>query len=164
MSFDSLQPTLISRNRYTISALTDRIKKILATTKLNIEEYINYIEKHKKNRDPNKYYFDYYQELDFSIDTEDPKSIERNIYDDRLYYYKAHHYLKLGVFLKKDAPVFKVNIDHLPCEIICELSQLDQKERRFVLKQAVARIFEDINLDLYHDSISAHLEVILVKC
>ena len=163
MSFNSIQPTLFSRNRYTKSALTDRIKKILATTKLNIGEYINNIEKHKKNRDPKKYYFDYHQELDFSIDTEDPKNIESKIYDDRLYYYKAHQYLKLGLFLKKDVPVFKVNIDHLPSEIIYELSQLDQKERMFVLKQAISRIFEDTNFDLYHDSVSANLEVILVK-
>jgi hypothetical protein len=163
VSFASLQPTLISRNRYTKSALTDRIKKTLATTKLNIEEYINNIEKHKNNRDPNKYYFDYYQELDFSIDTEDPKSIERKIYDDRLYYYKAHHYLKLGLFLKKDAPIFKVNIDHMPSEIIYELSQLDSEDRRIFLKQAVSRIFEDVNFDVYHDSISANMKVILVK-
>ena len=74
MSFNSVQPNLISRNRYTKSALIDRIKKTLATTKINTEEYIKNIENHKKNRDPNKYYFDYYQELDFSIDTEDPKS------------------------------------------------------------------------------------------
>jgi len=38
---------------------------------------------------------------------------------------------------------------------------LDEKDKKFVLKQAVGRIFEDINFDLYHDSISANLEVIL---
>ena len=162
MSFNIVHPNLISRNRYTKSALTERIKKTLGTTKLNIEEYINNIEKHKKNRDPKKYYFDYHQELDFSIDTEDPKSIQSKIYDDRLYYYKAYHYLKLGVFLKKDAPVFKVNIDHIPSEIIYELSQLDYEDRRIVLKQAVSRIFEDVNFELYHDSISVNLRVILV--
>jgi hypothetical protein len=163
MSFNSVQPNLISRNRYTRSALTDRIKKILATTKLNIKEYINNIERHKKNRDPNKYYYDYDQELDFSIDTEDPKSIKRKIYDDRLYYYKAYQYLKLGLFVKKDAPVFKVNIDHLPSEIIYELSTLDPIDRKYILKQAISRIFEDINFDLYHDSVSANLEIVLVK-
>lgn len=80
MSFNSAQPNLISRNRYTRSALTDRIKKILSTTKLNIEEYLNNTENNKKNRNPNKYYFDYYQELDFSIDTKDPRNIESKIY------------------------------------------------------------------------------------
>jgi len=43
------------------------------------------------------------------------------------------------------------------------LSQLDEKDRRFVLKQAVGRIFEDINFNLYHDSISTNLEIVLVK-
>ncbi|HSF50169.1 MAG TPA: hypothetical protein VLA74_05340, partial [Nitrososphaeraceae archaeon] len=121
------------------------------------------IEEHKKSRDRNKYYYDYDLELDFSIDTNDPKSIKSKIYDDRLYYYKAHQFLKLGLFLKKDAPVFKVNIDHLPSEIIYDLSQLDQRARNYVLKQAVSRIFENINFDLYHHSVSANLEVILVK-
>ena len=163
MSFNSLQINFDIQNRYTIPALTDRLKKILATIILVIGEYLTNIEEHKKDRDPNKYYYDYDQELDFSIDTNDPKSIESKIYDDRLYYYKAHHYQKLGLFLKKDAPFFKVNIDHLPSEIIYELSQLDQRARNYVLKQAVSRIFEDINFDLYHDSVSANLEVILVR-
>ena len=163
MSFNSLQINFDIQNRYTIPALTDRLKKILATIILVIGEYLTNIEEHKKNRDPNKYYYDYDQELDFSIDTNDPKSIESKIYDDRLYYYKAHHYQKLGLFLKKDAPFFKVNIDHLPSEIIYELSQLDQRARNYVLKQVVSRIFEDINFDLYHDSVSANLEVILVR-
>lgn len=163
MSFTYRQSNLVAQNRYTISALTDRIKKILATTKLNAEEYIENIEKHKKNKDPNKYYYDYGLDLDLSIDAKDPESIENKIYDYRLYYYKAHNYLKLGLFLKKDAPPFKVNINHLSPEIIYELSQLEQRDRRFVLKQAVGCIFEDINFDIYHDSVSANLEVIFVK-
>ena len=48
-------------------------------------------------------------------------------------------------------------------EMIYELNQLDENDRKFVLKQAVGRIFEDINFDLYHNSISANLEVVLVK-
>ena len=65
--------------------------------------------------------------------------------------------------MKNDAPAFKVNIDHLPSEIIYELSQIDHKARKYVLKQAMARIFEEINFDLYHDSVSANLKVILVR-
>ena len=163
MSFNSFQSGLVIQNRYTRSALTDRIKKILATIILIIGEYLTNIEEHKKNRDPNKYYYDYDQELDFSINTNDPKSIESKIYDDRLYYYKAHHYQKLGLFLKKDAPFFKVNIHHLPSEIIYELSQLDQRNEKLCLKTSCFSIFEDINFDLYHDSVSANLEVILVR-
>jgi hypothetical protein len=47
--------------------------------------------------------------------------------------------------------------------MIYELSRLDEKDKKFVLKQAVSRIFEDININLYHDSISANLEVVLVN-
>ena len=97
-------------------------------------------------------------ELDFS---NNPK-IQFDI-DDRWYYYKAYHYQKLGLFLRKDAPPFKVSLSHLSPEMIYELSQLDKNDRKFVLKQAVSRIFEDINFNLYHDSISANLEVVLVK-
>ena len=55
------------------------------------------------------------------------------------------------------------HLSHLSAEMIYELGQLDEQDRKFVLKQAVGRIFEDINFDLYHDSISANLEVILVN-
>lgn len=67
MSFNDLQSNLVTQNRYTRPALTDRIKKILATTKLDIREYISKIGKHKKI-DPTKSYYDYDLELDFSID------------------------------------------------------------------------------------------------
>jgi hypothetical protein len=44
-------------------------------------------------------------------------------------------------------------------KIIKELYDLDIESRRYVLKHAVGRIFEDINSDLYHNSISKVLEV-----
>jgi hypothetical protein len=96
-------------------------------------------------------------ELDFSVNPKIPFNI-----DDRWYYYKSYHYQKLGLFLRKDVPHFKVSLSHLSPEIIYELNQLDFKDRRFVLKQSVSRIFEDINFDLYHDSISDRLEVVIV--
>ena len=76
---------------------------------------------------------------------------------------KTYHYQKLGLFLRKAAPPFKVSLSHLSPEIINELSQLYDKDRKFVLQQAVGRIFEDINFNLFHDSISANLEVVLVN-
>jgi len=152
-----------NRTRYTISALSERIKKDLASVTFNINDYIDRIGEHKKKRPANQSYFDYDLELDFSIDIQEYDSINNKIYDNRWYYYKAYHFFKLGLFLKKDVPSFKVKIDHLSQNIIYELKQLDKKDRRFVLKQAVSRIFEDINFDLYHDSISNRLEVILVS-
>ena len=153
----------IIKNQYTFSAIPDKIQKELVIIKFNVNEYLKEIDKYKKDRPLNKFYYDYNKELDFSIDTKDPKSIEKKIYDDRWYYYKAYHYQKLGLFLRKDAPPFKVSLSHLSPEIIYELFQIDDKDRTFVLKQAVSRIFEDINFDLYHNSISANLEVILVN-
>jgi hypothetical protein len=150
-------------NRYAFSALPYQIKKELANIKLDVEEDLKKIDKYKKDRLSNQCYYDYDLELDFSIDTKDPKSIEKKIYDKRWYYYKAYHYQKLGLFLRKDAPPFQVSLSHLSQEIIFELYQLDEKDRKFVLKQAVGRLFEDINFDLYHDSISANLEVVLVN-
>ena len=88
-------------------------------------------------------------------------SEERNL-DERLYYYQAYDFQKLGLYKREDVPTFKIKLNDLPNDIIYELSILDSNTRRFVLKQAVARIFEDINYDLYHNSISNRLEVALV--
>jgi hypothetical protein len=151
------------KNRYTFLALPDKIKKELAIVKFDVNDYLEEIDKSKKDRPSNQCYYDYDLELDFSINTKDVTSIERKIYDKRWYYYKAYHYLKLGLFLKKDAPPFKISLSHLSPEILYEVSQLNGKDRKFVLKQAVGRIFEDINFELYYHSISVNLEVILVK-
>jgi hypothetical protein len=87
---------------------------------------------------------------------------EKNL-DERLYYYQAYDFQKLGLYkLDEYVPTFKIKLNHLPHDIIYELSTFDTFTRRFVLKQAVSRIFEDINYDLYHNSISNRLEVSLV--
>jgi hypothetical protein len=146
------------KNRYTFSAIPEKLKKELAIIKFDIEKYKKEIDKYKKDRPSNQHYYDYDLELDFSENPKIPFDI-----DNRWYYYKAYHYQKLWLFLRKDAPPFKISLSHLSPEMIYELSQLDEKDRTFVLKQAVSRIFEDINFDLYHSSISANLEVVLVN-
>ena len=146
------------KNRYTFSAIPEKLKKELAIIKFDIEKYKKEIDKYKKDRPSNQYYYDYDLELDFSENPNIPFDL-----DDRWYYYKAYHYQKLGLFLRKDAPPFKISLSHLSPEIIYELSQLDKKDRKFVLKQAIGQIFEDINFNLYHDSISANLAVVLTK-
>ena len=88
--------------------------------------------------------------------------LEENNFEEREYYYQAYQFQKLGLYKREDVPTFKVKLSHLPQDIIYELSTFDTNTRRFVLKQAVSRIFEDINFDLYHDSISNRLEVSLV--
>ena len=89
--------------------------------------------------------------------------LEEDYIDQREYYYQAYQFQKLGLYKREDAPAFKIKLGHLPDDIIYELSTFDSNTRRFVLKQAVSRIFEDINFDLYHDSISERLKVELVK-
>ena len=80
----------------------------------------------------------------------------------KTYYLQAYDFQKLGLYKRESAPAFEVNLSHLPHDIIYELVQLDEQDRKFVLKQAVSRIFEDINFDLYHSSISVNLKVMLV--
>jgi len=86
-------------------------------------------------------------------------STEKN-YDNRKYYNHAHNLLKIGAF--RPVTFFPVSVSDLWPELLKELSILDKTDRSFVLKQAVGRIFEDINSELYHNSISSVLEVKLV--
>lgn len=149
------------KSKYTKCALTERIKQDLTKIPLDKEQYLQKIREHKKKEVQNQEYFDYELEIDLSIDLGEPRSISRKLYDDRWYYYKAHHYLKIGVF--RNAPSFKVSLSHLSTNVIHELNTFDLVTRNYILKQAVTKIFEDINFDLYHNSISSRLEVVLVN-
>ena len=79
--------------------------------------------------------------------------------ETRKYYNRAYHFLKIGAF--KPAPNFVVNLSDLSktSRLIKELEELDIADRAYVLRQAVGRIFEDVNFELYHDSISKVLKV-----
>jgi hypothetical protein len=78
-------------------------------------------------------------------------------YDNRRYYNQAHDMLKIGRF--KPAPYFIVYLSDLSPRLIKELYDLDNEDRNFVLKQAVGRIFEDVNPEIYHNSVSQMLKV-----
>ena len=78
-------------------------------------------------------------------------------YDNRKYYNRAHDLLKIGAF--RPVPSFIVSLSDLSPRLVKELHSLDARDREFVLKQAVGRIFEDINPELYHNSISRVLRV-----
>jgi hypothetical protein len=82
---------------------------------------------------------------------------DRKVYDNRKYYQQAHESLLFGVL--KPTPPFVICLSDLSSKIIKELYYLDGESRKYVLKQAVGRIFEDINSELYHNSISKVLEV-----
>ena len=93
-------------------------------------------------------------ELDFSENLKIPFNI-----DNRWYYYKAYHYLKLGLFKREDAPIYWVDLKDLSSDIISALRTFDFEARNYILKEAISRIFEDINFDLYHNSVSRNLKV-----
>jgi hypothetical protein len=80
-------------------------------------------------------------------------------FDNRYYYSKALGYLSAGAC--DPVPLFTVYMSDLNPELIDELKQLDQSTCRFVLKQVVGRIIEDVDFRLYHNSISKVLEVTL---
>ena len=79
------------------------------------------------------------------------------IYGDRKYYNEAFDLLSIGAY--NPGPFFIINLSDLPERLRTELSSLDKQTRQLVPKQAVGRIFEDINSDLFHNSISRVLKV-----
>ena len=83
--------------------------------------------------------------------------IQHQTFGDRKYYNQAFDLLVIGAY--KPVPYFIINLSDLTQELRSELSNLDKQARQFVLKQAVGRIFEDINSDFFHNSISRVLKV-----
>jgi hypothetical protein len=83
------------------------------------------------------------------------------IFDSRKYYNQAYHYLKIGAL--NPVPRFFISLSDLSPKLVKELAELDKEERNYILKQAVALIFQEINNQLYHFSISSVLRVQLVE-
>jgi hypothetical protein len=79
----------------------------------------------------------------------------------RIYYDQALQMLKIGAY--KPVPPYVIQFSHLTPRLQIELDQLHDIDLIYVLKQAVSRIFEDINLELYHNSISRALRVVLQR-
>jgi hypothetical protein len=77
--------------------------------------------------------------------------------EGRKYYDQACRMQNIGAF--KPTPSFIIHLSDLTPKLIKEISELDNESRSFVLCQAVGRIFEDINSELYHNSISKVLKV-----
>jgi hypothetical protein len=82
-------------------------------------------------------------------------------YDSRKYYNQAHDMLKIGAF--NPVPPFVIYLNDLGTELMQELCCLHTIDRAFVLTQAIGRIFEDVNFEIYHNSVSRVLRVELVK-
>jgi hypothetical protein len=77
--------------------------------------------------------------------------------EGRKYYDQAYRMQNIGAF--RPTPSFIIHLSDLTPKLIKEISELDNESRSFVLCQAVGRIFEDLNYELYHNSISKVLKV-----
>lgn len=83
--------------------------------------------------------------------------VEKKEAESRKYYNQAFHMLKIGAY--SPSPYFTIQIGDLTEKLRKELSELDRETRNYVLKQAVGRIFEDINSSIFHKSVSKVLKV-----
>jgi hypothetical protein len=95
------------------------------------------------------------------LDTGDKFNTYFCLISNRHYVNQAFHYLKIAVL--RPVPEYLVSLSDLSPKLVQELVSLNGKERKFVLKQAVGKIFEDINSSLYHSSVSRVLDVRLVE-
>jgi hypothetical protein len=59
----------------------------------------------------------------------------------------------------KPTPTFVINTSDLTPRLLQELKESVKEERRYVVTEAVGRIFESINSRLYHLSIARKLKV-----
>ena len=71
--------------------------------------------------------------------------------------------LQKWIPIAKPTPEFVINISDLTPRILAELKTLDKCSYNYVMKQAVAWIFEDIDFKQYHLSIGRKLKVRLDK-
>ena len=89
-----------------------------------------------------------------------PVGHKNKVIDFRKYYNQAWHYLKMGAV--KPIPKYLVSLSELTPRLVRELAEYDKEARNYIVKQAVALIFQEINSELYHNSIAYFLEVQLV--
>ena len=87
-----------------------------------------------------------------------------NYNDKNITIYKYYHQaLRMWKWIPISKPKAKfiVNISDLTPRIYCELKNLDKHTAQYVLKEAVKRIFENIDFKFYHEHIENNLEVVL---
>jgi hypothetical protein len=66
----------------------------------------------------------------------------------RIYYYQTFHLLRFGRY----NPQYVIQFSYLTSRLQTELNQQHGIDLIYVLKQALCRIFQDINLDIYHNN------------
>jgi hypothetical protein len=115
------------------------------------------IEVNQHEQWPKNYLVDQLKEHLATFEVSITPTDDKKVYDRRKYYQHAYESLLFGAL--KPAPPFIIYLSDLTPKMIRELYDLDSESRKYVLKQAVGKIFEDINSDLYHNSISKVLKV-----
>jgi hypothetical protein len=76
------------------------------------------------------------------------------------YYHRAFQ-LRKWIPIAKPTPEFVIDASDLTVRLVSELKALDEDGSKYVLKQAVGHIFENIDSRQYHLSIARKLKVIL---
>jgi hypothetical protein len=74
------------------------------------------------------------------------------------YYHQANELIPL-IPVGKPTPTFVIYLADLTPKLRKELKDSSEEERRYVVMQAVGRIFENVNSRLYHLSIARKLKV-----
>lgn len=87
----------------------------------------------------------------------------RQVTEYRKYYIQVLDMQKIGYFDIQLICPYIISLGDLTLRLKHELLKLDGIQRGFVLRQAVGRLFEDVNSKLYHTSISQVLKVRLVR-
>jgi hypothetical protein len=90
-----------------------------------------------------------------------PKGHPNKVIDFRKYYNQAYHYLKIGAI--KTPPKYLVSLSELSPRLVKQLAEFEKEDRNYIVKQAIALIFQEINKELYHNSVAYFLEVELVE-
>ncbi len=62
--------------------------------------------------------------------------------------------------ISKPKAIFVVYVSDLTPRIYCELKSLDNHTAKYVLKESVKRIFENIDFKFYHEHIEDNLDVV----
>ncbi len=83
--------------------------------------------------------------------------------EHRKYYKQVLDMQNIGVLDPLMTKPFVIYLRDLPEKMKVELQQLGHLVRGYVLRQAAARLFEDVNSTLYHTSISQILKVKVEK-
>lgn len=169
----SLLPAAVNNNDLIINriiSLPDEEFWKLVSVRLNIPLSTNQLEEGKiPDAKDRQYWTEEYLIDKLFLQLAGTKEIVRH-FDKHVTVYKYYHQafqLRKWIPIAKPTPEFVVNISDVSVRIAAELKVLSTGEEKgdlgYVLRQAVGRIFENIDFRQYHLSIARKLKVRLDK-